>query len=95
MDELLIRADDDHVQRERRKAKELKRSSWWINRIGEGRCYWCGERFHPKELTMDHVTPLIRGGTTSRANCVPACATCNRDKENLTGQQWRAKREND
>ncbi|MGN7613210.1 HNH endonuclease [Magnetococcales bacterium HHB-1] len=93
-DQLIIPMDFDYVEQERRKAKELKRTQWWKNRLGEGKCSYCGERFPPKELTMDHKVPLIRGGKTSRSNCVPACKECNREKENMTPQQWRAYREN-
>jgi 5-methylcytosine-specific restriction enzyme A len=89
MDHLIISADPDDVDRERRKAKELKKSSWWKNRLGEGKCSYCEERHHPKNLTMDHMTPLIRGGKTSKSNCVPACPKCNKLKENLPAEEWR------
>ncbi|MBF0126192.1 MAG: HNH endonuclease [Magnetococcales bacterium] len=88
MDDLFISADPDVVQRERLKAKELKRTAWWKNRVGQGVCAYCGTRHHPADLTMDHVVPLIRGGRTSRSNCVPACATCNQEKRHLSTTQW-------
>jgi 5-methylcytosine-specific restriction enzyme A len=90
MDHFIIAADPDEVDQERRKAKQLKKTPWWKNRLGEGKCYYCGERHHPKSLTMDHMTPLIRGGKTSKSNCVPACAKCNKLKENLPPAQWQA-----
>ena len=89
MDHLIISADPDEMDRERRKAKELKKSSWWKNRLGEGRCYYCERRFPPKKLTLDHMIPLVRGGKTSKGNCVPCCQECNRQKENLPGSEWR------
>lgn len=90
MDHLLIAADPDEMERERRKAKLLKQSAWWKNRLGEGKCTYCHARCSPKMLTMDHMLPLIRGGKTSKSNCVPACAECNRQKENLPPHEWRA-----
>ncbi len=90
MDHFFIAADPDSIEQERRKAKQLKKTSWWKNRIGEGKCYYCEQRHHPKTLTMDHMTPLIRGGRTSKSNCVPACAACNKQKQNLTPSQWQA-----
>lgn len=35
---------------------------------------------HPRKLTMDHVLPLIRGGTHTKDNVVPACWRCNERK---------------
>lgn len=93
MDHLLIQADPDDIDRERRKAKELKRSSWWKNRVGNGVCHYCGGRFHPSELTMDHLIPLVRGGKSTHGNCVPACLACNRNKENHPGTAWKVRHE--
>jgi 5-methylcytosine-specific restriction endonuclease McrA len=93
MDSLLIAADPDQVESERQKARELKRSAWWKNRIGTGKCAYCGGQFPPSLLTMDHAVPLIRGGRTSKSNCVPACPECNRAKQNLPPEAWRARRD--
>ncbi|OSM05188.1 HNH endonuclease [Magnetofaba australis] len=90
MDALLISADPDHIERERRKAKELKRTAWWRNRKGRGQCYYCKRRFPPAELTLDHITPLVRGGRTSKANCAPACHECNQHKRNLPAEAFKA-----
>jgi len=37
---------------------------------------------------MDHVVPIIRGGKTTRANCVPACKECNSRKKHLLPVEW-------
>lgn len=42
------------------------------------RCAYCGVR--PPALTMDHVTPLVRGGKHTAANIIPACKSCNSRK---------------
>ncbi|MBF0284026.1 MAG: HNH endonuclease [Magnetococcales bacterium] len=89
MDYLLISVDPDEVDAERRKARELKRSPWWKNQLGKGLCAYCGGRFSPAELTMDHKLPLVRGGKTSRSNCVPACKSCNERKQNHPAQEWK------
>lgn len=89
MDALFISVDPDSMDRERRKAKLLKQSAWWKNRIGMGLCAYCGKRVPPKALTMDHKTPLVRGGRSTRGNCVPACLTCNQQKQNLPAEVWR------
>lgn len=89
MDVFLIASDPDQIDSERRKAKTLKRSAWWKNRLGQGMCDYCKKRFSPNKLTMDHKMPLIRGGRSTKGNCVPACEQCNRDKQNLPAEVWR------
>ena len=44
------------------------------------RCVYCGERFEPDALTVDHVQPRIRGGDRSGGNLVTACGACNAKK---------------
>ncbi len=80
--------DEDHIRREKAKAGELRKSQWWKNQKGRGQCYYCKESVHPKELTMDHVVPLIRGGVTKKSNVVPCCKTCNAKKKYLLPVEW-------
>ena len=80
--------DDDYIRREREKARELRRSQWWKNRIGQGRCHYCGAQVPPKELTLDHLVPLVRGGSSTRGNCVAACKACNSRKKDLLPIEW-------
>ena len=40
-------------------------------------CVYCGERFEPDALTVDHVQPRMRGGDRSGGNLVTACGGCN------------------
>ncbi len=41
-------------------------------------CQYCGAR--SRELTLDHVIPLFRGGTHTWENLVSACPRCNHRK---------------
>lgn len=50
-------------------------------------CQYCGERFKPEELTIDHVIPRSRGGQSNWTNCVLACVPCNKRKSNRTPEQ--------
>lgn len=81
---------EEHLRRERAKARELRASPWWKNRIGQGRCHYCGAQVPPKELTLDHLVPLVRGGRSSKGNCVPACKACNSQKQSLLPMEWEA-----
>ena len=81
-------ASEGHISREKNKARELRRSQWWKNRKAEGKCHYCDGRFPPRELTMDHVVPLVRGGATTRRNVVPCCHECNASKQDLVPVEW-------
>lgn len=75
-------ASPEHQKREKAKGRELRHSQWWKNQLGRGVCYHCEQRFHPSELTMDHLLPIARGGKSDRKNCVPCCKECNTKKGN-------------
>ena len=85
---LYLDVPEEQLRKERAKARELRKSGWWKNRIAEGRCYYCGEQFDPKELTLDHVVPLVRGGKSTKGNCVAACKECNSKKKDLLPSEW-------
>lgn len=53
------------------------------------RCQYCGRRFPPSELSIDHVVPRSQGGGTSWENVVCACTKCNVRKGGRTPQQAR------
>jgi 5-methylcytosine-specific restriction protein A len=73
--------DPKRLKKEREKARELKKSAWWQRQLNAGLCHYCQKKFAAAELTMDHVVPLARGGTSTQGNIVPACKACNRDKK--------------
>ena len=81
--------DEAHVKRERAKARELRRGSWWAQRLGAGVCYHCGIKFGRDDLTMDHLLPLSRGGRSTKKNIVVSCKQCNSHKKNLTVAELR------
>lgn len=43
-------------------------------------CYLCGKLCGPKEIHLDHVVPLSRGGHHSAANLRVSCPHCNLSK---------------
>lgn len=79
-----IRKDEQHVAREREKARALRKSAWWQQQLQAGVCHYCGKRVGPEALTMDHVVPVARGGASAKGNVVPACEACNKTKKYLT-----------
>jgi 5-methylcytosine-specific restriction endonuclease McrA len=77
----LIEISEEQIRRERRKARELRMSQWWKRRRATGICYHCGEKFPPKDLNMDHLVPVIRGGKSTKGNLVPSCKKCNAERK--------------
>lgn len=73
-------ADEVHIRRERARARELRASQWWKDCLAKGECHYCHGRFPPEQLTMDHLIPVARGGTSTKGNVVPACFACNQKK---------------
>lgn len=47
-------------------------------------CQYCGAKPGSEELTIDHVQPRSRGGTSTWENCVLACMECNSRKADRT-----------
>jgi 5-methylcytosine-specific restriction endonuclease McrA len=76
--------DPAHVAREREKARALRKTAWWQRRISRGLCAYCNGHFAARDLTMDHVVPVARGGRSTKGNVVPACKSCNNKKKLLT-----------
>lgn len=50
-------------------------------------CQYCGDQPGPEELTIDHVMPRSRGGTSTWANCLLACVECNKRKADKTPEE--------
>jgi 5-methylcytosine-specific restriction endonuclease McrA len=69
----------------------VSRQEWlWLcsaraDEQGNVRCTWCNEICKP---TMDHVTPITRGGAHVASNIVVACLSCNSSRGNRLIHEW-------
>jgi hypothetical protein len=50
-------------------------------------CLYCGETFPFRELSRDHVRPIVQGGGDHWNNVVTACKPCNHAKGGKTPEQ--------
>jgi 5-methylcytosine-specific restriction endonuclease McrA len=84
-DEIVSEQD---IRREKEKARRLRQSTWWMKKVQRGVCHYCHREVGRKNLTMDHVLPLSRGGKSRKGNIVPACKQCNSKKKYLVPVEW-------
>lgn len=83
--------DDWHSTRSRRennapglpKSKRTKLLKTWQTQ--QRPCAYCPQLAD----TVDHVMPLVRGGTNYEGNLVPCCRKCNSSKSGKTIIEWR------
>lgn len=55
-----------------------------------GVCCYCGNVFEFVNWTIDHITPLSRGGSNKTENKIGCCSNCNTRKGNLTAEEFRS-----
>jgi 5-methylcytosine-specific restriction endonuclease McrA len=80
--------DEAVIRAERARARELRKTRWWQQKTAPGLCHYCGKKFPFRELTMDHLVPLSRGGRSTKDNLVPSCKSCNTLKKSLLPLEW-------
>lgn len=84
--------DDPHTTRLRREQAAPGLTAHQRSRLlarwkSQGkRCSYCATR---RADTVDHVVPLIRGGTNYEGNLTPCCRRCNGSKSGLMVAEWR------
>ncbi len=84
----IINTSESEIKKEREKARQIRKKQWWKNKLNQGICYYCGKKFPPSELTMDHIVPIIRGGKSTKGNLVTACKECNNKKKHMLPIEW-------
>ena len=62
----------------------------WKSKLNEYnyRCAYCGIELSLDTITIDHVIPLISGGTNYIENLVPSCIHCNCSKNSRTADEF-------
>lgn len=50
-------------------------------------CQYCAKKFTERQLTLDHVLPVVRGGRKNWENIVTACMPCNQRKGDRTPEE--------
>ncbi|MFW6173592.1 MAG: HNH endonuclease [Elusimicrobiota bacterium] len=58
-----------------------------IDKLGSN-CKYCNDKITAKNISLDHETPLDRGGISSKENTDIICSKCNRRKDSLTKEEY-------
>ncbi|MFH1155770.1 MAG: HNH endonuclease [Pseudomonadota bacterium] len=88
MDPFEMPVDDVFLKKEKNKARDLRQTQWWKRKRSQGICHYCKGAFAPKDLTMDHLIPIARGGKSVKGNLVPSCKECNTRKKQMLPMEW-------
>jgi 5-methylcytosine-specific restriction endonuclease McrA len=80
--------DDSEIRAERGKARDLRKTRWWQQKTAPGFCHYCGQKVAFRDITMDHLVPLARGGRSTKDNLVPCCKECNNLKKSMLPLEW-------
>lgn len=54
-------------------------------------CQYCGRDLHnahPRDVTLDHLRPQIRGGTHESRNLITACLSCNSRRQHTAWRRY-------
>jgi len=79
---------DGEIRAERDKARALRKTRWWQQKTSSGLCHYCQKKVAYKNITMDHLVPLARGGRSTKDNLVPSCKKCNNLKKSMMPLEW-------
>jgi len=89
MNHFISNVTEEEIKREKAEARKLRASQWWKRRCADGVCSYCKRKVGSKELTVDHIVPIIRGGKSTKGNVVPVCKECNNKKKYMLPVEWK------
>ncbi len=73
-----------HPQTRRTIKKSLRNH---IIKRDKSTCRYCGKVLHKRQIELDHIQPLSRGGDNTARNLVVSCSPCNQKKGAKTPEQ--------
>jgi 5-methylcytosine-specific restriction protein A len=81
-------AREDWKKRCKRKRRVSPRFRRIVIEQAGGQCEYCGRRLTEKEVEIDHVIPVTRGGRSNLGNLAAACGDCNWSKFDYLIEEW-------
>jgi 5-methylcytosine-specific restriction endonuclease McrA len=77
-----------------RELRDLNERSWFdlrmrvIKRDGKT-CAYCNKKLTRSQISVDHITPVSKGGTNDLSNLAISCRECNSSKSGKMISEWR------
>lgn len=62
------------------------RERLWIEQ--NGHCYFCAQTVRREDWTLEHLLPLVLGGTNAAENLKGTCSACNNAKGAMTEEEF-------
>lgn len=69
-----------HIQPQRRVSNQTAGKRRQLLDLFNNGCFYCGCRLTIELMTIDHLVPKSKGGSSELNNLVPSCAPCNTAK---------------
>ena len=87
---LVTRANERRIRPTERVSwpKGLKRR---LMRRQDDTCVYCGHRRTASSMDIDHITPVVRGGSNDESNLQVICRPCNQRKGLQTDEEFRTR----
>ena len=87
---LVTRSDERRIRPTKRLTwpKGLKRS---LMRRQDNTCAYCGYRRIAASMDIDHIIPVVRGGSNDESNLQVICRSCNQRKGLQTDEEFRTR----
>ena len=83
------------TRKNERRVKATERISWRKGLKNElmsrqsNTCSYCGSRRIARSMDIDHMTPVVRGGSNDDSNLQVICSPCNQRKGMMTDTEFR------
>ena len=80
-----------------RRVRPTKRVAWpaglkqELMRRQNNTCVYCGHRRTARTLEIDHIVPVVQGGSNDQSNLQVICSPCNQRKGLQTDEEFRAR----
>lgn len=72
-----------------RGAAPITGEEWlFVMKTNDWKCFYCNTKLQKNNRTIDHIIPIIKGGSNNLSNLIPCCRHCNSSKNDSDVLDW-------